>query len=690
METERKKLDYVIDEYRNLIEETKMQINVVKQNYKHDIESMLKITNELENKIKSLEKGILKPYFARIDFKAEDEENNNVCYIGKLGVINNDDKIITVDWRAPISSLYYDSNIGKCSYVAPVGEIQGELLLKRKYNIENSNLISFNDVDIVSNDEILKPYLDVNSDNRLKNIVASIQSEQNQIIRRKMDKNIIVQGVAGSGKTTVALHRIAYLVYNNRKLIEPSQYMVIGPNKFFINYISSVLPDLDVNGVKQFDFIELAKEFISEEFIVIDNDDNESTYYKTSLKYKDIIDSYVNDLNNKIVPDMDLNMYGFSIMKKEHISDIYNNIEDRYQSIISKVERCILLLEKEISENAEKLILKANKYIDELYESEKSSSRKKELIKQREEIKKEIKNNYHNLLKKYFNIVNDKILYLYSNLLDNISKYIDNELILNYLKIDSKLIKNKKIEYEDLAALMYLKYKINGNENYINYRHVVIDESQDYNEFIFYTFKNIFKKATFSIFGDLAQSIYPYRSIENWNIIKEKIMDLDILNLSKSYRTSIEIMNEANKINKFLNLNEAVPVIRHGSKPEYYKIENNEFILNKVYELIKNGNKTIAIISKYEKDSNDIYNYLNDKIDITNINDSSNEYNGGICTITSSLCKGLEFDAVIINKADEEIFDSNNRTDMKLLYVSMTRPLHQLIITYRNKLSIVL
>lgn len=197
--------------------------------------------------------------------------------------------------------------------------------------------------------------------------------------------------------------------------------------------------------------------------------------------------------------------------------------------------------------------------------------------------------------------------------------------------------------------------------------------------------KKIFKNATFSIFGDLSQSIYPYRSIENWNIIKDNIMDLDIINLSKSYRTTIEIMTEANKINKYLNLNEAIPVIRHGEDVKYIKINKYSEILDKINYLKGKKYNSIAIISKDDSISNDIYNKLKNDIQIINIGTNLTDYNGGVCTVTSSLCKGLEFDTVIINKADEDIFDINNKNDMKLLYVSMTRALHELIVTYETK-----
>ena len=686
---EEKRLDFTVKEYETLIDETSMQINVIKHNKNINIESKLIKINEFERKIELLKKDILKPYFARIDF-VNDDNIKDICYIGKNGVINNDDEIITVDWRAPIASLYYDSNLGKCSYAAPNGIINGNLLLKRQYEIENSKLISYNDVDVVSNDEILKPYLNVNSDNRLKNIVASIQSEQNEIIRKRMGDNIIVQGVAGSGKTTVALHRIAYLVYNYKKYINSDQYIIIGPNKFFVNYISSVLPDLDVNDVKQLDFVSLSKEIINENFTVIDTPDNESTYFKTSLEYKELIDQYILDLDNKVVPDTDLSMYGFKILDSKFIKETYNSVESNYEDLTSKVNKTILVLEKNINNKKENILFKLNDYMDNIYDKENDIKIKKDILKQKEEIKNEIKNNCHNIFKKYFKIINEKTITLYMKFLNNINSYIQNELKLSYFDKDIKSLRKNFIEYEDLSAIIYLNYKIKGNKNYTKYKQVVIDEAQDYNEFVFYTLKKIFSEATFSIFGDLAQSIYPYRCIENWNLINKNIMECEILNLTKSYRTTIEIMDEANKINKFLKLNQAEPVIRHGEKVKYYKINNNDFFLEKINELIKKEYKTIAIISKDEKSSNEIYDFLKDKINITNIDNKSSEYKGGICTTTSTLCKGLEFDAVIINNASKDAFDINNKIDMKLLYVSMTRPLHELIITYKNNLVKVL
>ena len=261
----------------------------------------------------------------------------------------------------PISSLYYDSSVGNASYNAHDGIIDGTLKIKRQYNIENGILKSFTNVDTVANDELLKPYLYVNVDNRLKNIISSIQSEQNSIIKKDFGKNLIIQGVAGSGKTTVALHRIAYLVYNHRNSINANQYMIIGPNKFFINYILSLLSDLDVNGVYQYDFIELAKEYISENFILNDSDDKLINYIndtkdstidklKYSLTYKNQLNKFMYEKNFSIIPNKDFYIKNFKILTRDKIINTYKEIScnNSFNNINSCVECCILLLSKQI------------------------------------------------------------------------------------------------------------------------------------------------------------------------------------------------------------------------------------------------------------------------------------------------------------------------------------------------------
>lgn len=644
MEEEIKNLEYTLEKYSEVIEDSNLKLNHLKELFKFDYDAYLEEKFKLEAEIKALEKAKLVPYFARIDFK--NDKHFDKCYIGKKGVSDYDNNIITVDWRAPISSLYYDSNVGYCSYEAPEGTIDGDLLLKRQYTIENSKLINFNDVDTVSNDELLKPYLSVSADNRLKNIVSTIQSEQNKIIREKLGKDLVIQGVAGSGKTTVALHRIAYLVYNNREIYKPSDYMVIGPNKFFVSYISSILPDLDVNGVTQNTLDELFENYVNEKFIInnsldILKESDEIAQFKVSMEMKKEIDNYFKKLD--IIPDKNLETNGIKLITNNKIRKIYETVNKKiFKSISSQVDRLKLLIEKEINDN-----------FDTLSEKLIHSNISKKTINS-------IKENLNVTLNKYFSITNQSVKKIYIEVLTE----------LNY---DCSNIKNNQINIEDIPSMLYIKYKMSGSRCYDNYKHIVIDEAQDYGEFTFYALKKLFKNSTFSIYGDLAQSLYPYRSITNWESLDKIYHNFEILKLNKSYRTTIEIMNEANKINELLHLDKAIPVIRHGEDVEYFTdaVEN---IINK----IKNKYNTIAIITKTQESANEVYQELKNSIDLNLITSSNLNYDKRINVLPSYLSKGLEFDAVILLGEDD--FDRNNILDMKLLYVSKTRALHKLFI----------
>lgn len=644
MEEEIKNLEYTLEKYNEVIGDSNLKLNHLKELFKFDYDAYLEEKFKLEAEIKALEKAKLVPYFARIYFK--NDKHFDKCYIGKKGVSDYDNNIITVDWRAPISSLYYDSNVGHCSYEAPEGTIDGDLLLKRQYTIENSKLINFNDVDTVSNDELLKPYLSVSADNRLKNIVSTIQSEQNKIIREKLGKNLVIQGVAGSGKTTVALHRIAYLVYNNREIYKPSDYMVIGPNKFFVSYISSILPDLDVNGVTQNTLDELFENYVNEKFIInnsldILKESDEIAQFKVSMEMKKEIDNYFKKLD--IIPDKNLETNGIKLITNNKIRKIYETVNKKiFKSISSQVDRLKLLIEKEINDN-----------FDTLSEKLIHSNISKKTINS-------IKENLNVTLNKYFSITNQSVKKIYIEVLTE----------LNY---DCSNIKNNQINIEDIPSMLYIKYKMSGSRCYDNYKHIVIDETQDYGEFTFYALKKLFKNSTFSIYGDLAQSLYPYRSITNWESLDKIYHNFEILKLNKSYRTTIEIMNEANKINELLHLDKAIPVIRHGEVVEYFTdaVEN---IINK----IKDKYNTIAIIAKTPENANEVYQELKNSIDLNLITSSNLNYDKRINVLPSYLSKGLEFDAVILLGEDD--FDRNNILDMKLLYVSKTRALHKLFI----------
>ena len=697
MDNEKEHLETTLKQYKEVIADLKLTLESLNNRQNMDPETLYNLIRQYENKLRIVEEGLNKPYFARIDFTADNEKNTDICYIGKVGISDFDNNLITIDWRAPIASLYYDSNIGKASYKAPEGTITGSLSLKRQYEIEKGKLLSYNDVDTVSNDEILKPYLGVNADNRLKNIVSSIQEEQNAIIRKDLSHNIVIQGVAGSGKTTVALHRIAYLAYNYRDKINSNQYLVIGPNKFFINYISAVLPDLDVENVPQWTYEEFVKNFLKEEFIIEDSGrmgkQINLNKYKLSMDYKENIDSYVADLDKKeVLPNKDFDVKGFKILSKEVIKQFYSEIDNRYyQNLEAKMDRLILLVSTYLKTQHEKILNSFMSQYNEMVEKLSTQKEKSTLLKNYEELKKELIGNGCSVsLRKYLNFRNKKITTLYSDFLKNIAFYVDIEIADEMKNYQSK--KNNTYAIEDLAGLLYLGYKVKDSKEFKKYRHTVIDEAQDYGGFNFYALKQILTNSTFSVFGDLAQSIYDYRSIDNWEDVINQSFDGDcsLEYLRKSYRTTIEIMNSANEVLKQIGLIPAKPVIRHGEAVKFMKIDKDYYIqlLNHVIEMKNKKYDSIALIGRDEKESHKIkeeFSKLGKEIE--EITSENQTYHGGVCSVSSALAKGLEFDAVIITDASEEKYNSTNTTDMKNLYVSMTRALHELEIFYQDTLT---
>ena len=646
-------------------------------------------------KIANIQKIKEKPYFARIDFKEDKKSTKEKLYIGKIGVTDLDGKVVVTDWRAPVSTLYYDSNLGQVEYDAPYGKIHGELSLKRQIIIQNRKIESIFDVDSVSDDELLKPYLGASADSRLKNIVASIQGEQNEIIRKNIEKNLIVQGVAGSGKTTVALHRIAYLMYNNSEKYKANQFMVIGPNKFFINYISNVLPDLDASNAVQLTFEELASNFIGEKISyedstkklndIIDGRDTISNVkYKTTLEYKDLLDNYLKQIEYDIIPENGLVINDICVLSKDEILDVYKQTHG--ESIKQRLDIVSKRLANNIK-NDDNIYSRVKSQMDALEFSQTDVEERRKIIKKELDMLKDLNNTgFEKQLKKLLDISNLKVIPIYLNFVesvDNIPQLIRDTTI--------KSLKSRVIENEDIAPIMYIKLKYFGNEDYKNIKCVVVDEAQDFGVFSYYILRNVLNQANFSIFGDLAQGIYSYRAIDKWEDIQNKIFeDSEYLNLRKSYRTSIEIMGEANKISSAINLGEAKPVIREAGPVIKTKIDEknkNEYIKNKVQEYLNNGYKSIAVVYKNQTEMAKISKLLKENnIENEIIYKDQEKYNGGVCILTSYLSKGLEFDVVIVADSDESNYDSDNVLDMKLLYVAMTRALHKLELIYTDKI----
>ncbi len=656
---------------------------------------------DIGERVEKLEKSRENPYFGRIDYRKSCDSKIQKIYIGKSAIFDENNKVV-YDWRSPICGLYYDSEIGPVSYNALSGIQNGDLLLKRQLIIKNGELINAFDSNLVTDDELLIPYLNINADNRMKDIVASIQKEQNYIIRLN-NEDIIVQGVAGSGKTSVALHRIAYLVYTNGQKNKSNDFLVIGPNDYFLNYISSVLPDLETPPVAQKTLINLMNDYINKnvslkEDIMSDNKIKRNmqehiSSFKGSLEYKDLLDEFFKKCidGNEMVAD-DFKICGKVIFSADEIRDrLFDNKDKCFD--FDRTRRYFKLLFKDQKEN---IYEKLNEEYRNIYRSlPRGNPVREDYIKKSMELENLIKKQGEKLLDKYFKLINKSCLSLYVSFISGLNhmKTTLTEDEIRLLQKDTlKSIKKNQIAFEDIAALLYLNYILTNKK--LNYQNIVVDEAQDYSIFTYYVLKRIFEKAKFNIYGDLAQAIYPYRSVNSWNELNKHIFEgqCNLLELNKSYRTTIEITETANNVLDLLDLHIADPVIRHGQKISYFESDDNSNIkIEKIKEWLDNGYKTIAIICKNDKEADIVHSeLLKMGINSKHITKEDNKYENGVFVLSVASSKGLEFDCVVINDASSNVYNVSNEVDMHLLYVALTRALHEQVIMYDKKITNVL
>lgn len=675
-----------------------------------------------------------KPYFSRIDFKIDDDSKDkdidiekkdeiNKIYIGKASLYDAEKKEqIIVDWRAPVANVYYEGRLGHNTYKVGNETLSGEMYLKRQYTIEKGELTNFLDIDITTTDEFLQASLEANAEDKLKDIAATIQGEQNRVIRADLGRPLIVQGVAGSGKTTIALHRIAYFIYTYEDQFYPENYMILAPNRLFIDYISNVLPELGVERVLQTTYIDFVLDLIGKRYRVTDTD-KKLTYlingddeeekeniiwackFKGSMEFKDIIDKYIKDIEKDFVPKEDFVVCGDVLLTYEEINRMfledltylpfYKRIRELKKSLRNKLNR----IKDDIPRNIE---LSYDRALNKIRELNVPMEGKRPLLIQLmgerdsklKGAKCEIKNAINDYLDKF---PKENVFYYYTNLMRNaelINEYSDGNLNEDKLKYlcskTTEMLYNKHIEFEDLAALLYLKHKVIGFDKKIIIKNVVIDEAQDFSIFQFYALKEVLNTNMFTILGDISQGIHSYRGIDDWGDMMKAVFEKDkpsYVTLEQSYRTTIEIMELANKVIQRLknkNIILAKPVIRHGEKPEIKNYSDEKKLLEelsaKIKAVVNEDFKSIAVICKTEKECSNVKAYFDKNTDIKCeiIDGKKSLYNAGVVIVPCQLVKGLEFDAVFIVNIKEKYED--NPLDIKLLYVSMTRALHRLYI----------
>jgi DNA helicase-2/ATP-dependent DNA helicase PcrA len=690
------------------------------------------LREKFSQRIKNLKMVRQKPYFARVDFVENGETARDAFYLGKVMVTDHSTlEQIVIDWRAPIADLYYEGRLGEASYNCPAGNIKGEIKLKRQYFFNENGLENVMDIDITTNDEMLQPFLSANSDTRLKNIIATIQAEQNKIIRADMWQPLIVQGVAGSGKTTIALHRIAYLIYNYDKKFFPEEFLIIAPNKFFLNYISNVLPDLGVDRVGQSTYEEIAFEVIGSTFEIeepneklariIDNNKTEkekefckiieeASRFKSSIRYKNVLDEYIYEIEKRVLPTEDFTIGKYTFMSSKDVAHLfyreYNNLPicRRIEEISKHIKNTVLMRSGEILKDIEE---ERDYKVAKIKREEENEEIRYSLIRaeyeEADKLMKEVTKDVKKRIQKYFGV--QKILEPIKYYAEFIEHYLEQFAEGRIPKEQIKYIINSfresrrkgKIEMEDIAPLMYIKYMVHGIKTKFELKHIVIDEAQDFSEFQFYIFKKIVKSSSLTILGDLAQGIYYYRGTENWqktmSIVFDEQIEPQYLTLKKTYRTTEEIMNVANKVISHLieklkcSLGE--PVMKNGAPVTIKEFENRDDMIKRIKERLnefkENGLKNIALICKTVEDCEKLKKELDiDEIHV--ISDSDSEYAGGISIVPSYLSKGLEFDSVIITDADVNNY-SMSEVDTKLLYVCITRAMSILDIYHVEPLT---
>lgn len=685
-------------------------------------------------KIRNLEASREKPYFARIDFKEAEREQMEQLYIGKMSLLEEDTlETVIIDWRAPIANLYYDGRLGPSSYDSPGGKVEGELALKRQYTIDKASLKGIYDIDITTNDPLLQSSLGANAEKRLKDIVATIQTEQNLIIRAEPQIPLIVQGVAGSGKTTVALHRIAYLIYNFEQTLKPENFMIIAPSRFFLNYISEVLPELGVENVKQTTFEDLAREWIGADLKIPDTFEKirrmigdgeeelkaeerrqieEVAKFKSSLRFKELMDAYIAEIEGHLLPEEDFGLDDWVIYTRAEIRDLFYR-EYRDWPVLKRLEQLKKHFIKRAKEQkdvkTERLQRESNQRVAQIKmdhpESDERRRKVLAVIDRKDERVKKITEFAKNGAQEYLKKIPVKTpLEYYKEFFQNplyflgMASDVEDVVTARAREWTLALFDHQMIEYEDLAPLIYFTARFHGLKDKVHIKHAVIDEAQDFSPLQFLVLKEVMKESSFTILGDLNQGIHAYRGVLDWHEMRAKVFgetNSRLLHLEQSYRTTVEIMEAANGVIKRRpNAALAKPVIRHGEPMQIIHKNSRQEIVRAIAENISKWRgddlRSFAVICKTLRSAKEYKKaFAKAGMELTLMSGKEREYNAGAVIVPSYLAKGLEFDVVFIPDADAKNY-SENDLDVKLLYVAMTRPLHRLQVYYSEQLTALL
>ena len=605
------------------------------------------------NKRKRLTKILAIPYFGRIDF-LEKKENSKVMpiYIGIHTFYDPESRATLIhDWRAPVSSMFYDHELGEAGYRSPSGEIKGVISLKRQYRIRGGKMEFMIESALTVHDDILQKELSSNADDKMKNIVATIQREQNQIIRNEDIRTLIIQGVAGSGKTSIALHRIAYLLYTFRDSISSKDILIVSPNKVFSDYISNVLPELGEETVPETSMEQILSGVLEHKY-------KYQTYFGL---VNELLEKPSSSLINRIAYKAS---FGFISELDKFILHIENTY---FKAADVKLTKYITIPAPFIEEQ----YLRFNRYpirrrfdamADYMLDMLKIQYAFTVTTAGRNLLKKEIRlmfagNNDIQVYKDFFKWTNNPGMF--------------------------KMRKGHTLEYSDLAPLAYLHLALEGNGNQpFRVKHLLIDEMQDYSPIQYKVIQKLFPCRK-TVLGDAGQSVNPYGS-STAETIQKSLTASEIMKLCKSYRSTFEITDFAQKIHPNAELE---PVARHGEKPQILQfgsaVEELSGIMGLISTYRKSGYKSLGIICKTEQQARKMADMLKSYAnDISFLSSQSSAFVQGIVITSAHMAKGLEFDEVIIPQTDERNYRSE--IDKSMLYVAVTRAMHRLTLTFHE------
>ncbi|MGK7376970.1 RNA polymerase recycling motor HelD [Planococcus sp. 1R117A] len=660
------------------------------------------------------------PYFGRIDFLEQGEAAAEQIYIGISTLMDaSGENFLVHDWRAPVSSVYYEYQTGPASYSTPGGEVEGALEKKVQYLIRGGVLQSMFDTSLTIGDEILQQVLGKGTDKQMHSIVATIQQEQNRIIRHDHGKLLIVQGAAGSGKTSAALQRIAYLLYKYRTHLNPDQIILFSPNSMFNSYVSNVLPELGEENMQQVTFQEYLDHRLGEEF-QLENPYAQLEYvftaahtpayqsrvagirFKASRSFFEALESYRKSLESSGMQFKDITFRGKPVVSAQQIADRFYSSDTslRFHNRLEKLKGWLL---KKINDRQKdevdepwvqdriELLSNDDYHKARVYLAKKQGLQSEEMADF--EVKPEalarliVQQKFKPLRKRVraFGFIDIKGLYrqLFADP-KQISQWIDGETPAEWPEICQatlEMLDERKLSYEDATPFLLIKELIQGFQANSSIKHVVVDEAQDYSPFQFEFLKRLFPSAKMTVLGDFNQAIFVHASeTDDFHMLMNLYgpEETEVINMARSYRSTKPIIEFTRRL--IPNGDRIIPFERDGERPVLTQVadhaELHRCIASKVAALRKLRYNSIAIICKSLEESKRAYEALSGIESIKLLKSGTAEYEQGIVVIPSYLAKGIEFDAVIIYDASRQVYGDDSLR--RVFYTACTRAMHEL------------